>query len=396
MPARFNERKCQQLLWYLYTGSGNRSISENKRIILLAVLFAAGYFETDFESMFAQVHTPSILPPAHLDNYLSIGWFRMGQNIFTTNFLNFKGQFYSAVWLRINLKTYQADSTEIKLRKFNARFSVQFSKANINEENEALFLRYRQSVAFEASASLHQLLYGKASCDIYDTYQVEIRDDDKLIACGFFDLGMNAAAGITSFYDPDYRKHSLGKYLIYLKINFCKDAGLDYFYPGYFVPGYSFFDYKLSIGRRVLQFLDYATNQWAPIGDFNPMLAPIRILEDKLNSLQIMMAKARIACELYRYEFFEANLLPELKDVGLFDHPYFLHFPLVHGGPWVTVVVFDIKDETYRLIRCRSVWNSTLPNQNGMYSSELLKEEVLVFSHPSPAEMVSALAVEIA
>lgn len=343
--------------------------------------------------MFAQVHTPLTLTPAQLDDYLFRGWFRMGQNIFTTNFLNFKGQFYSALWLRLDLQSYSADHTEQKLRKLNSRFTIEVNKATITAEKEDLFLKYRASITFEASASIHQLLFGKVSYNIFDTYEVTIHDRDKLIACGFFDMGLQSSAGITSFYDPAYKKHSLGKFLIYQKINFCREMNQDFFYPGYFVPGYSFFDYKLSIGKKALQYLDYSSEQWFPIGHFTPLLTPIRIMQEKLNSLQIMLAQARMEVELLRYEFFEANLLPELKDVGLFDFPLFLHHATAGPDPLITVIVFDIKEEIYRLIRCRSLWNSNLPNLNGMYSSELLKQDQVVFSG-SAEEMVSAFAEE--
>lgn len=343
--------------------------------------------------MFAQVHTPLILTPAQLDDYLLRGWFRMGQNMFTTNFLNFKGQFYSALWLRLDLQKYSADNTEQKLKKLNARFRVHVGKASITADKEDLFLKYRASITFEASASIHQLLYGKVAYNIFDTYEVTIYDDEKLIACGFFDMGLQSSAGITSFYDPAYKKHSLGKYLIYQKINFCKEMSQDFFYPGYFVPGYSFFDYKLSIGKKVLQYLDYSSERWFPIDHFTPLLTPIRIMQEKLNSLQIMLAQARMQAELLRYEFFEANLLPELKDVELFDYPLFLYHAATGTDPQVTVIVYDIKEEIYRLIRCRSLWNSNLPNLNGMYSSELLKQDQVVFSG-SAEEMVSAFAEE--
>jgi leucyl-tRNA---protein transferase len=46
--------------------------------------------------MFAQVHSPESLHPVELDRYLDNGWFRMGQTIFTTNFLNFNNELFSA------------------------------------------------------------------------------------------------------------------------------------------------------------------------------------------------------------------------------------------------------------------------------------------------------------
>jgi leucyl-tRNA---protein transferase len=344
--------------------------------------------------MFAQVHTPLSLTPGQLDDYLFRGWFRMGQNIFTTNFLNFKGQFYSALWLRIDLARYTTDSTEHRLRKLNHRFKTGISKATVSADKEDLFSRYRESISFEASASLHQLLFGKASYNVYNTYEVTIHDGERLIACGIFDLGSSSAAGITSFYDPLYKKYSLGKFLIYLKMDYCRERGLDHFYPGYFVPGYSFFDYKLSIGKNALEYLDFPSGHWLTIDNFSPLLTPIRIMQEKLVSLQMMMAQSRMESEILRYEFFEANLLPELKDVDLFDYPLFLHYPKLNTDSHVIIIVYDIQDEQYHLLKCRSLWNSNLPNMNGMYSSELLKTDYAVFSSASCEEMVSAISIE--
>jgi leucyl-tRNA---protein transferase len=371
------------------------SVESVLNLILLVSFLSAGYFTVEStDDMFAQVHTPLALSSEQLDEYLFNGWFRMGQNIFTTNFLNFKGQFYSAIWLRIDLARYAADSTEQRLRKLNQRFSTSIKKASMTADKEELFSRYRESISFEASASLHQLLFGKASHNIYDTYEVAIHENSRLVACGFFDLGLKSAAGITSFYDPQYKKHSLGKFLIYLKINYCKELGLDYFYPGYFVPGYPFFDYKLSIGKNALEYLEFSSQQWLAIGDFSPLLAPIRIMQEKLNSLQIMMAQSRMESEILRYEFFEANLLPELKDVDLFDYPLFLHYPYLNNDPYITVIVYDIRDHVYHLMKCRSLWNSNIPNINGMYSSELLKLDLVTYTSESCEEMVSAIAIE--
>jgi leucyl-tRNA---protein transferase len=344
--------------------------------------------------MFAQVHTPLSMTPEQLDSYLHNGWFRMGQNIFTTNFLNFKSQFYSALWLRIDLSRYAGDNTEQRLRKINKGFRIKINKATITAEKEELFSRYRERITFEASASLHQLMFGKSSYEIFDTHEVTVFADRKMIACGFFDVGRKSAAGITSFYDPAFRKHSLGKYLIYLKINYCKGMALDYFYPGYFVPGYSFFDYKLTIGKKALEYLDFCSGKWLTIDNFTSLLTPIRIMQEKLNSLQILLAQSRMQSEVLRYEFFEANLLPELRDADLFDYPMFLYYPFQNNDPNITVTVYDIQSQQYRLIRCRSLWNSNLPNLNGMFSSELLKEEQVVFSSTSMEEIVSALAIE--
>ncbi|MEJ7659632.1 MAG: hypothetical protein WKG07_08390 [Hymenobacter sp.] len=47
---------------------------------------------------------------------------------------------------------------------------------------------------------------------------MEVRAEGHLIAAGIFDQGTRSLAGIVNFYDPDYRKYSLGKYLMLYEI----------------------------------------------------------------------------------------------------------------------------------------------------------------------------------
>jgi len=346
--------------------------------------------------MLAQVHSPETLDPVELDFYLQQGWFRMGQTIFTTNFLSFRNQLYSAVWLRVFLPQFDTGKTREKLGKTNAGFRTEFQKASISPDNENLFARYRTSVSFEASSSLYHLLYGKRALNIYDTYEVNIFDDDKLIACGFFDLGSGSAAGITSFYDPAYKKYSLGKFLIYLKMEFCKQLGYQYFYPGYFVPGYSFFDYKLSIGTKSLQFLQLASAQWKPIGEFNQAQTPLNIMKDKLQELKELLLQSTIESWIWEYGFFDANLIPELAGREFFDFPLFLCFSGSAEEFINQLIVYDVRDQKYHLIKCMAVWKTNAAGgSNNVYSSHVLKPEELLFSSNMPAELTGLISLAL-
>lgn len=346
--------------------------------------------------MFTQVHCPQILLSKELDQYLEQGYFRMGQTIFTTNFLNFKNQFYSAIWLRVELADFYADSTFTKLLKKNSTFRTEFRPANISSEKEELFAKYKQCVSFEASSSLNQLLYGKATHTIFNTYEVNIYDNDKLIALGFFDLGEESAAGITSFYDPDYRKYSLGKYMIYLKMQYCKQLGMRYFYPGYFVPGYSSFDYKLEIGSKALQYLQLAPHQWLPISTFSMQKSPLQLMLDKLYALQNLLNQARIESKVLKYEFFDANLLPELKMFELFDFPLFVYCWDGEEDIIGPIVVFNVFDGQYHLLKCRSLWISNMASDNvEFYSSHLLKLEQDLLATDNPELIIDRLLEEM-
>jgi arginine-tRNA-protein transferase len=343
--------------------------------------------------MFARSYSPETLSSIELDTYLSRGWFRMGQTIFTTNFLSFKGEFYSALWLRVDLSRFLADTTQVKLFKQNARFRTEFRPAtSVTPSQEALYEKYKNSISFEASNSLKTLLFGRSPYKIFNTFEITVYDDDKLIATGFFDLGKDTAAGISSFYDPDYKKYSLGKFLIYQKINFCKDRGLQYFYPGYFVPGYSFFDYKLSIGKPALEYLKLRSGEWLPIEKFFSDGYPLQTMQNKLLDLQEALFKLEIASNVLKYEYFDANLVPGLTEAELFDFPLLLNLNKPEMEGVIPLVVYDVQDDLYKFVTCISVWSSDAANcPEGFYSSHLLKAIQDVSSSQTAAGMAEFL-----
>jgi leucyl-tRNA---protein transferase len=339
--------------------------------------------------MLAQVHFPQQVLTDDLDRYLAEGWFRMGQTIFTTNFLNFNKNFYSAVWLRIVLNQCVQQPTFEKLKKSNSRFSLSLHPASITAEKEQLFSRYRREVSFEPSPSLHHLLFGRESAtNVFRTMEVTLHDGGELIGCGFFDIGKNSAAGISSFYDPRYKKFSLGKYLIHLKIEYCKTIGLQYFYPGYFVPGYTAFDYKLKIHPGALEYYQLRTRRWAPIKSFGPGENPIMVMKDKLTELKDVLAGAGIPSKIFQYEYYDANLVHDLSHMELFDSPVFLHYFDEFDGVIQALVIFDVRDQQFHWQVVKSLWTSDVPSiQDDHFAAHLLKVEQDLLATTSAADI---------
>lgn len=342
--------------------------------------------------MLAQVHFPLSLSGEELDRYLSEGWFRMGQSIFVTNFLNFKQQFYSAVWLRLRLAACYNDRNEEKLAKLNSRFVVTIQKASIDQEKEDLFTRYRKSVSFEPSTSLQALLFGRVTYNIYDTLEVTVKENGKLIACGFFDRGKKSTAGISSFYDPEYKKYSLGKFLIYQKIAYSRDAGYTYFYPGYFVPGYHPFDYKLKIHPSSQEFFDLESSRWHPTKELEISRQPIDEMRQRLAELHAQLTLRAIPSSVLHYEFYDANLVPDLSHMELFDFPVFLQYFDLYENVINSLVVYDVRDQQFHWMIVKSVWKSDhLAQAPDSYAAHLLKVEGEVVATNDATEMAEIL-----
>ena len=235
--------------------------------------------------MFERLAIPRPIAPEELDACLASGWYRMGQTVFTTDYLCFGHALYRAVWLRVGLHDFNGGKTLQRLRQRNRDLRVILRPAEPGAEQERLWARYRASVHFEPAESVHNLLYrfGVGEEDHFRTHELCLYRGEQLVACSYFDTGQHSAEGISAFYDPEFRNRSLGKYLIYLQAQYCRDRGLRWFYPGYFVPGHAHLDYKLSIGRSTLEFFDPLQRDWFPIEQFNdpglPLAAGTRFLQ---------------------------------------------------------------------------------------------------------------------
>ena len=219
--------------------------------------------------MFQDFKFPLHIMPDELDTYLAAGWYRMGQCVFTTDFVEREGVYFKTIWLRNRLKNYHSSISSKKLEKRNKDFEIEIVPFKYSNNYESLFQKYRSSLPPGRAVDLHSFLIGDSDLIIFKSWAINLYDNGQLIGAGVFDLGKKSAAGIVSFYDPEYKNYSVGRYIIYKKIEYCKQKGYDYFYPGYFVPGLKAFDYKLKIGSESLEFFDMTKGLWRSISRLN-------------------------------------------------------------------------------------------------------------------------------
>jgi arginyl-tRNA--protein-N-Asp/Glu arginylyltransferase len=205
---------------------------------------------------------------ALLDEYLAKGWYRMGAYIFTTHTLRpDDGKVYPVFWLRYNVANVRMGKRSTDIIKACAGFSARFCPFQLTGELEELYARYHASINFTASGTLENVLYD-VTRTVYDSYLIEIRDGNKLIAAGVFDRGRHAIAGIVNFFDPVYKKFSLGKLLVLLKYQYCIHNRIPIYYPGYYSPEYAKFDYKLFLDKNATEVYLPLANQWVAYHEF--------------------------------------------------------------------------------------------------------------------------------
>ena len=214
--------------------------------------------------MIREICFPELLSGRELDIFLSKGWFRMGQSIFTTDFARINGSYLPVYWMRIDLEQYHFARSRRKLLAANREYEVLVKPFILTGEAEALYDRYAFSVDFEAPRSIEEFLYFGAGYNIYDSYAIEVRHRGYLIALGIFDRGDDSIAGIMNFYDPAYRAKSLGKYLMLLKMKYAHEQGIKWYYLGYIAGGTTKFDYKLFPDPFATTIYDSYNDMWVP------------------------------------------------------------------------------------------------------------------------------------
>ncbi|MFZ4769232.1 MAG: hypothetical protein ACOYLO_03560 [Ferruginibacter sp.] len=208
------------------------------------------------------IYYPENMDAQHLDILLSKGWYRMGQGIFTTKYIIQENIPYRVFWLRYNLNKIILGKKQQKLLQKNKIFNSNIIPFKITDELEKLYALYKTEIDFEPASSVTEWMLEEKENNVYDSWIIEIRDKGLLIAAGIFDKGKNSIAGIMNFYHPDYKKYSLGKYLMLLKIAYAKEAGNQWYYPGYLVYGYPKFDYKVFADKSSVETFLPELNQW--------------------------------------------------------------------------------------------------------------------------------------
>ncbi|MBL7731916.1 MAG: GNAT family N-acetyltransferase [Chitinophagaceae bacterium] len=214
--------------------------------------------------VYYRIHYPDTMPGHRLDEYLSKGWYRMQQTIFTTDIIVKNDVVIPVFWIRLALKQYRPLASARRILEVNKDFTVAIHTNGITAEAEELYQVYKAHVDFDISDSIADYLVGEASRSIYHTRCVEIRDKGKLIAAGYFDEGDDSLAGILNIYHPDYKHKSLGKYLMLLKIRYALERGKTFYYPGYISTAISKFDYKLFPGKDATEVYLSNSGTWVP------------------------------------------------------------------------------------------------------------------------------------
>ncbi len=334
------------------------------------------------------------MTPEMLDDLLALGWYRMSDCFFTTSFIRFETKMYNTVWLRIALDDFVLSPTLVVLKKKNKRFRITYQKLDLDDEMEVLFASYKSVAKFETAPSLLDHLYSKTTFDNL-SYTVKIYDGDLLIGCGIYEKGITALEGLISFYHADYAKHSLGKYLILTKIEYAKATGCQYYYLGYYVPGYTKFDYKLDLSKNATEYFHPRDKAWYRLQNYDDYYDEINIMRSQLRAKEEELSTSGAPYTMAAYPFYDMNIFYDFGDLKPLMMPYFILF----GGEenlgaslMEYIYYFDTRQDEYKVARCHIY--GFVPNYTRL-SDDFFGSQVLVLTSEYSIDEVNLLIDEM-
>ena len=292
------------------------------------------------------------LAPEELDDYLARGWFRIGQTLMTCRVVLFDGVLRTALWTRLPLAGHRFRRSSRKLLSRNRRrFRIAFhDHVRLDEAHESLYQRYRAVARGERSPSLEDFLYGDADpLGLFDTHEVSLMDGDRLVAFSWFDLGQDSSQSLMGVYEPELSAHSLGFTTMLLEIEYSMARGMDWFYPGYVLPGEPAMDYKLRVGD--VQFRDADHGRWRPWGEVEGYeLSEVR-LRRALREVASALSLSGIRVVLRLYPMFEAPAWHEQLSSCL-DAPLILVCEPRPLARRQLLITYDLETQVYEIVRC--------------------------------------------
>ena len=283
-----------------------------------------------------QYYLPYQLSPKRLDRYLASGWFRTVNMLFRAQVTCFDNDVCSPINIRINLSEHEHSKRFRKLLNRNGRlFRHEIRKATITREKEELFHQHQRRFRSFLSNSLEEFLVLTSR---FDTYEMAIFDNDRLVAISYYDQGHNSLMSLLGLFDPGYATYSLGIYTMLLEMEYGKSSQRQWYYPGYVHERPSIYDYKLRLGKS--EIYDWRTKRWLKHTDPHKLPNWADHVKNRTYALEHALKSAEIGFQRKVYLFFGWHYFNSLYE-QLFHCPLML---LLTDG---RAVAYDVEADQY-------------------------------------------------
>jgi arginine-tRNA-protein transferase len=167
--------------------------------------------------------------------------------------------------LRLPVADFRPSRSHKRIRKrCEGLFDVRVGRPRLDEERLELYARYQEDQHGEHAQSADATSYRRFLVDtVTDTIELTWRDETgALVGVGVLDVTPDALSSVYFYWDPSFRRLSLGTYSALVEVDLCKRWNKRWYYLGYLVAGSRTMTYKASFpGAEV-----WDGQRWLPLG----------------------------------------------------------------------------------------------------------------------------------
>jgi leucyl-tRNA---protein transferase len=177
------------------------------------------------------------------------------------------GKVFHVQPLRVRLEHTRLNRSQKRILKQNQDVSFIIKPAYIDDEVSQLFERHKTRFKDNVPESLTVFLSERPDVKPCPCSSLCLYLQNKLVGISYLDVGERATSSVYQCFEPTLSKRSLGILMLLLAVQYSREVGKTFYYPGYAFREKSFYDYKKTL--RGLEFYDWQ-GTWLPLNQENP------------------------------------------------------------------------------------------------------------------------------
>ena len=196
-----------------------------------------------------------------MDRFWAEGWRHFGIFFFRYRTAVHGKKTFTVLPLRLDVSRFALTRNLKRVVAINRDLTSLIRPASVDKVKKALFLKHRLRFKENVPTSLSNFLSPLPATVPCRNLELCVYLGKKLTAVTFLDLGQTATSAVYAMFDPGEAKRSLGILMMLHSIQFTREQGYRYYYPGYAYREPFAYDYKKRF--LGLEYLDWQTG-WKP------------------------------------------------------------------------------------------------------------------------------------
>jgi leucyl-tRNA---protein transferase len=202
--------------------------------------------------------------PQVMDKLWENGWRHFGNYFFRYSHFPKDHQILHVQPLRVRLEHHTLNRSQKRTLKQNQDVEVLVKPAYLDDEVLQLFERHKTRFKDNVPESLTVFLSERPATKPCPCLSICLYLIGELVGVSYLDVGERSTSSVYQCFEPTLSKRSLGILMMLLAVQFSREAGKTFYYPGYAFKEKSFYDYKKTL--RGLEVYDWQ-NTWQALPD---------------------------------------------------------------------------------------------------------------------------------